>query len=340
MKKFIAAAMTAAIALQGAPVFAQETPVTIADEAKKESKFIVVLADDKGEEKVNVEFPESSKGSIRMEDYAMMIPSGYHFVGKPADLKDADFSKEDNTDGTVTFVKEIKIAKNEKEVDFVKEAKILVKYTNNAFVELGTFAAKADENGEISAETINKALEAVGYETDQNLKESDLEAVSYVDNGKAEVIFYRNKKDMHAINVKEPVVMQRLYNPNSGEHFYTASVNEKEHLVTLGWEDEGDAWKAPAKSDVEVLRLYNPNAGDHHYTVDKNEYTTLEGKGWKGEGRGWYSADKENGVEIFRLYNPNAKAAGAHHYTTDENEKNTLVGYGWVYEGVGFYGVK
>lgn len=338
MKKFIAAAMTAAIALQGAPVFAQETPVTIADEAKKEDKFVVVLADKKGKEKVNVEFPESN-GAIDMRNYAMMIPSGYHFVKKPVDLKDDMFKEEKNEDGTVSHVIEIEIEKNADEPAFDDNAEVLVTYTSNAFVKLGLFKEVAKEK-EISVETINKALESVGYETDQNLKDSDLEAVYCGDKDNKTVIFYRHKKNMHAINVKDPVIMQRLYNPNSGEHFYTADMNEKETLVTLGWVFEGDAWKAPAKSDVEVLRLYNPNAGDHHYTTDKHEYTELEGKGWQGEGRGWYSADKENGVAIYRLYNPNAKAAGAHHYTTDKNEKDTLVGYGWVYEGEGFYGLK
>ena len=33
--------------------------------------------------------------------------------------------------------------------------------------------------------------------------------------------------------------MYRLYNPNSGEHFYTADASERDHLVDVGWNYEG-----------------------------------------------------------------------------------------------------
>ena len=64
------------------------------------------------------------------------------------------------------------------------------------------------------------------------------------------------------------VDMYRLYNPNSGEHFYTANPAEKNNLVSLGWRYEGIGWTAPKKSNTPVYRLYNPNSGDHHYTVN------------------------------------------------------------------------
>ena len=86
--------------------------------------------------------------------------------------------------------------------------------------------------------------------------------------------------------------MNRLYNPNSGEHFYTADLKEKEALVKLGWNDEGYGWVAPkmTEGDKVVYRLYNPNAGDHHYTVSATEKKTLVSYGWKYEGEGWKSA--------------------------------------------------
>ncbi|MDO4404607.1 MAG: leucine-rich repeat domain-containing protein [Atopobiaceae bacterium] len=39
-------------------------------------------------------------------------------------------------------------------------------------------------------------------------------------------------------------VMYRLYNPNSGEHFYTASEKERDSVVAAGWKYEGKAWYA------------------------------------------------------------------------------------------------
>ena len=46
--------------------------------------------------------------------------------------------------------------------------------------------------------------------------------------------------------------MHRLYNPNSGEHFYTASVKERDGLVSAGWKYEGVGWTAPGLSSTPV----------------------------------------------------------------------------------------
>ena len=134
------------------------------------------------------------------------------------------------------------------------------------------------------------------------------------------------------------VDMYRLYNPNSGEHFYTASAGEKDHLVSVGWNYEGLGWKAPSSSNTPVYRLYNPNAGDHHYTKNKAERDMLISVGWNDEGIGWYSDDAE-GVPLYRQYNPNA-VAGSHNYTTNKAENDYLASIGWSAEGVGWYGVK
>jgi Rib/alpha/Esp surface antigen-like repeat protein len=130
--------------------------------------------------------------------------------------------------------------------------------------------------------------------------------------------------------------MHRLYNPNSGEHFYTASDHERDHLVSLGWRSEGEGWYAPVKSSTPVYRLYNPNAGDHHYTASKAERDWLVGKGWRYEGVGWYSSDSK-AVTLYRQYNPNARS-GAHNYTTSRGESDHLVSVGWRYEGTAWYG--
>lgn len=82
--------------------------------------------------------------------------------------------------------------------------------------------------------------------------------------------------------------MARLYNPNSGEHFYTLSTAERDMLTSVGWVFEGVGWTAPATSDRPVYRLYNPNAGDHHYTLDASERDMLVGLGWVDEGIGWW----------------------------------------------------
>ena len=132
-------------------------------------------------------------------------------------------------------------------------------------------------------------------------------------------------------------IMHRLYNPNSGEHFYTASESEKNHLVKAGWKFEGTAWTAPKLSYTPVYRMYNPNAGDHHYTTKKKEVDSLAKSGWKYEGIAWYSDDNKT-VPLYRLYNPNA-VSGSHHYTTKQRERDALISVGWKEEGIGWYGL-
>ena len=132
--------------------------------------------------------------------------------------------------------------------------------------------------------------------------------------------------------------MHRLYNPNSGEHFYTASAGERDALVRVGWRYEGEGWTAPAKSATPVYRLYNPNAGDHHYTTSAGERDSLKRAGWNYEGIGWYGSDAK-AVPLYRQYNPNART-GTHNYTTSAGERDHLVRLGWRDEGVGWYGVE
>ena len=134
----------------------------------------------------------------------------------------------------------------------------------------------------------------------------------------------------------DKVDMFRMYNPNSGEHFYTGSETEKANLVNVGWRYEGVGFTAPLNSNTPMYRLYNPNAGDHHYTSDVGEKNHLVSLGWKDEGIGWY-ADDAQGVAMYRLYNPNCIGAGSHHYTSNEQEKAHLISIGWKDEGIGFY---
>lgn len=133
----------------------------------------------------------------------------------------------------------------------------------------------------------------------------------------------------------EAAGMHRLYNPNSGEHFYTANTVERDKVKNAGWRYEGIGWEAPSSGDP-VYRLYNANAGDHHYTLNLNEKNHLVNVGWKYEGIGWYS-DKSKAIPLYRAYNPNAKA-GSHNYTVNYNEQQNLLRVGWKNEGIAWYG--
>lgn len=135
----------------------------------------------------------------------------------------------------------------------------------------------------------------------------------------------------------------RMYNPNSGEHFYTFSKDEVLDLIKNEWLYEGIGFFAINRSENPVYRLYNPNAGEHHYTLSEKEKDFLVSVGWKDEGIGWYSISRGKSQEtaMQRLYNPNA-FANNHHYTigTDDGkkERNFLLMLGWRAEGIGWYG--
>ena len=121
--------------------------------------------------------------------------------------------------------------------------------------------------------------------------------------------------------------MYRLYNPYTSEHFYTADVNERDGLASVGWSYEGIAWYAPEIGNP-VYRLYNPYVSDHHYTLSSVERDGLVQVGWIYEGIGWYS-DRSNSVAVYRLYNPYT-ITGMHHYTTDYSEVSHLSSIGWM----------
>ena len=86
------------------------------------------------------------------------------------------------------------------------------------------------------------------------------------------------------------VPMHRMYNPNSGEHFYTASGQERDMLVGIGWNYEGVGWFSDDAKGVPLYRQFNPNVviGTHNYTTSKAENDHLVSIGWRGEGIGWY----------------------------------------------------
>ncbi|MGX2946252.1 hypothetical protein [Enterococcus alishanensis] len=126
----------------------------------------------------------------------------------------------------------------------------------------------------------------------------------------------------------------RVYNPNSGEHFFTESTSERNWLVAQGWKYEEVAWATPDQGEA-VYRLYNQHTGDHFYTKSVTEYDWLKTQGWIQEGEAFYSdTDKTN--PVYRSYNKNAKA-GAHMYTTSIIEHNSLISIGWTNEEVSFY---
>ena len=153
-----------------------------------------------------------------------------------------------------------------------------------------------------------------------------------------------------------PDRVERLYNPNTGEHLYTMDSNEVKVLTTkYGWRWEKDQLMTECKyiaslggyEHVEpVWRLYNPSTGEHIYTADAYEAQVLSTqRGWVHDFNGnqvWWArkplpSEKNPEYPVYRLYNPQGGTYG-HLFTTDENEREVLLATGdWQDEGVAWY---
>lgn len=67
----------------------------------------------------------------------------------------------------------------------------------------------------------------------------------------------------------ESTSIHRMYNLNTGRHYYTLSDGERDFLVTVGWrfeKEEGFMSASPVMGATEIFRLYNRNSGVHLYT--------------------------------------------------------------------------
>ena len=137
------------------------------------------------------------------------------------------------------------------------------------------------------------------------------------------------------VNMTRPMVdMFRMYDPNSGEHFYTGSELEKNNLIAAGWKYEGIGFTFPLTTGNPVHRLYDPITGEHLYTMDIYEMNRLLAWGWNYEGIA-FNSGFENEVPQYRLYNPNA-TRGAYHFTASIEERDHLISLGWQYQGIGW----
>ena len=80
------------------------------------------------------------------------------------------------------------------------------------------------------------------------------------------------------------VTMHRLYNPYTGEHFYTASDAERDNLVGVGWKEEGVGWYGVGSSTYSTKQAYAVYSADDQ-TLSFYKRTTVPTQGSKFEGK-------------------------------------------------------
>ena len=124
----------------------------------------------------------------------------------------------------------------------------------------------------------------------------------------------------------------RFYNATTGDHFYTASEDEKNSLVNnaqSGYSLEDVVYYAFAtqvSGSSPVYRFVNPTTNKHFYTISEDEKNLLVNNtqwGFQSEGVAFYAYSSQiNGASpIYRLYD---SLTNDHFYTISEDEKNKI----------------
>ena len=213
-------------------------------------------------------------------------------------------------------------------------------------LETITFTGNAPKLGENCFEDVNANIQYPKNNSTwtEEVREDFGEEVTFVTLDVAKGHSYADKVDgicdecgvdRAAIEHRQVTHMFRMYNPNTGEHFYTGSQVERDNLIVAGWQYEGVGFTFPANTGAPVYRLFQPSTGEHLYTMDVAEKNKLEADGWNYEGIAFNSAYDTEAVQ-HRLHNPNT-TVGAYHFTFSEEEKDNLIAAGWEYQGIGWY---
>jgi hypothetical protein len=154
-----------------------------------------------------------------------------------------------------------------------------------------------------------------------------------------------------AMGIGPDLNVYRFYNMKNGVHFYTASIAERNSVVTNlsgTYKYEGVAYSLNTLSPVNhqpLYRFYNFKKGFHFYTASDSErdsvINNLSGT-YRYEGVAYkvsptYTTVVHAESAVWRFYN---KSTGSHFYTYSQVERDnviaTLAGT-YKYEGVAFW---
>ena len=175
---------------------------------------------------------------------------------------------------------------------------------------------------------------------DVTFSKADIQQSAVVSIGADNVKFDADFSTGTVLPPDAPGTVYRFYNPDTGAHFYTADVVERE-IVRASMPDfqyEGAAFQA--QGDTEVYRFYNPQTGAHFYTMSIEErdqvIETLPVFQFEGVSYMASQTQAPDLVPLHRFYNAQT---GAHFYTANGDEQeyvaeNVPV---FAYEGVSYW---
>lgn len=127
------------------------------------------------------------------------------------------------------------------------------------------------------------------FTADKSEKESLKGSIVFRDEG---VGF--NALESSSIHLESTIPIFRFFNTSLGSHFYTASIEEKEAVLTfdsLNFEGVGfRAYQSPSTTTDPVYRFFNLQSGGHFYTADVHEKNAvMEMETFRYEGIEFYA---------------------------------------------------
>ena len=139
--------------------------------------------------------------------------------------------------------------------------------------------------------------------------------------------------------------VNRLYNPLSGRHLFSANQYEINLLTQTDWQNEGVIYDAPEEGTADVFRFYIPSEGRHFYTALEFERDLIINNqdifsGWQYEGTAFsaYSTSDypDDAAAVVRYLNIET---GSHVYSTSSYEQGLLdENASFRYEGIAWFG--
>lgn len=136
----------------------------------------------------------------------------------------------------------------------------------------------------------------------------------------------------------------RFYNAQTGVHFYTNNVVERDEIIARlpQFSYEGNSFDAalPGQGDVTVYRFLNTETGTHFFTSNEIERDTvisnLKNYTYEGEAYEAYLADGSGRMALHRFFNTET---GTHFYTASDGERDSVIEASpqYAYEGIAYY---
>lgn len=126
-----------------------------------------------------------------------------------------------------------------------------------------------------------------------------------------------------------PTEIFRFFNTETGTHFFTASAEEKDHVIAnnemMSFEGAVFSTNANADTGIAVYRFFNTDSGTHFYTASADERLNLieNSPSLNYEGIAYYAYAEDNGsnTELFRFFNTET---GGHVYTANPEERESI----------------